>query len=91
MGKNAGLVVEILPLFLVFVVGTVMILAIGFFLLSWMSQVSSVTGYSVLGVNCEEGNCGSINAGVLGLVVLSLITLQYFLYKHYHKKREEIS
>lgn len=78
-------------MFLVFVLGTVMILAIGFFLLSWMSQVTNVTGYSVLGLKCDGGNCGGVNAGILGLVILALITLQYFLYKHYHKKREEIS
>jgi len=90
MDKKAGIIFEVMPLFLVFIVGTFLILGIGFFLLSWMSQASSVTGYSIVGIECDDGSCGKINAGVLGLIIISLVTLQYFLYKHYHKKRKGI-
>ncbi|MEK6862233.1 MAG: hypothetical protein AABY07_09800 [Nanoarchaeota archaeon] len=86
MNKQAGLVMDMMPLFIVFVVGTIMILTIGFFLINYMAAATSVTGYSIFGTECPGQNCQKINAGVMALIILALVIFQYFFYKRYRKK-----
>ena len=86
MNKSAGLIIEMMPLFIIFVVGTAMILTIGFFLLNYMAASTSVTGYSIFGTQCSGDNCQKLNAGVMALVIIALVIFQYFFYKRYRKK-----
>ena len=86
MNKKAGIFMEALPLFIIFFVGTVMILTIGFFLINYMSASAGATGYSIFGVQCGSEDCGKINAGVMALVIIALVIFQYFFYRRYRKK-----
>ena len=89
MNKKAGFLLDILPLFVIFVVGTTMILTIGFFILKSFSEVSLITGYTVLGTSCTD-NCQGINAGIMGIIVIALICFQYLFYRRYHHKRKQL-
>ena len=86
--KKAGIFVDILPIFLIFVVGTIIILTFGFFMLNWFS--SNITTHSIAGLKCIFDDCRKINAGVMGLIISFLVIFQYFFYtkyrKHKHKK-----
>lgn len=86
MDKKAGLVMEVMPLFIIFVVGTAMILTIGFFLINYMAASTSVTGYSIFGTECTGEGCQRINAGIMALVIVALVLFQYFFYRRYRKK-----
>ncbi len=86
MDKKAGLIMEVMPLFIIFIVGTTMILTIGFFLINYMSTATSVTGYTIFGTECAGSNCGKVNAGVMALIIIVLVIFQYFFYKRYRKK-----
>jgi len=86
MNKDASLVMEVMPLFIIFIVGTAMILTIGFFLVNYMAASTSVTGYSVFGTECTGQSCGKVNAGAMAIVIVALVLFQYFFYRRYRKK-----
>lgn len=90
MNKKAGMILDVLPLFLIFIVGTAMILTVGFFLLKSFSDNSPITGYTIFGTECGVDNCRDVNAGIMTIIVLLLILFQYVFYRRYHTKRKQI-
>jgi len=85
--KKANMFAKTLPIFLIFVVGTMMILVLGFFILNWFS--SNITTHSVVGFKCAFDNCKKINAGVMSIIVIFLLVFQYAFYARYRRHKHE--
>ncbi len=83
--KKAGLFTSIFPVFFIFVIGTIIILTFGFFILNWFS--ANITTHSIIGLNSVLKDCRNINAGVIGLVIISLVIFQGFFYTKYRKHK----
>ncbi len=73
--------------FSIFAIGTIIIMTLGFFTLTWFSN--NTTTHSIVGLECIFNNCQKINAGIMSLIIVFLVVFQFFFYHKYRQHKHE--